>query len=280
MTALFFRCGTWILNPIYVRSHIDFKIFFFGHVKESQSNGRTNTERVDFTDLIPIPIPLCIRQTVYRSTQLVTLTDQPRWSATHLVACIFTMSRFLISLALVSLLCQSDCFKHSSFGTRSFSKRVAALADFSALHDTGILTSSIDAIHHVVSGLHTDVHALHSSFNLADADVVAQVPDVAAAPVSPYTKVDKTGFIGTVADVMERAIDLSHDLMQKLGVKDTYGYSIILLTIFSKFIRISFHLISFFLRNIDVFYSPYTNNCCHFDNYFLLCESQKFAILR
>lgn len=147
------------------------------------------------------------------------------------------MSRFFISLALVSLLIQSDSFRHASLIRN---RRVAVLADFSVLHDSGILASSIDAIHHVVHGLSSDVHSLHSSFNIADADgvtdAVASIPSPAAAvaEVSPYGKVDKTGFIGGVADVMERAIDLSHDLMQKLGVKDTYGYSIILLTIFSK----------------------------------------------
>lgn len=146
------------------------------------------------------------------------------------------MSRFLIIVALASILIESDSFKKASFRHNSLSnKRVTELADFSALHDSGLLTTSIDAFHHVVNGLaNSDVHTLHNTFNLADADIVAAVPAVPAAEVSVYSKVDKTGFIGTVADVMERAIDLSHDLMQKLGIKDTYGYSIILLTIFSK----------------------------------------------
>ena len=155
---------------------------------------------------------------------------------------LFEMSRFFVSIALLSSLIQSDSFKHASRGHHGIrNRRVAVLADFSALHDSGILTRSIDALHHVVSGLSSDAHALHSSFNLADAaditDVAAITPSApvaAAAEVSLYSKVDKTGFIGTCADILERAIDLSHDLLQKLGIKDTYGYSIILLTIFSK----------------------------------------------
>lgn len=109
------------------------------------------------------------------------------------------------------------------------------LADFSALHDVGVLSTSIDHFHLLINGMpSTDVAALHNTLNIADADLVSAVPVMPVAETSIY-KVDKTGFIGTCADVLERAIDLSHDLMQKLGIKDTYGYSIILLTIFSKF---------------------------------------------
>ena len=143
------------------------------------------------------------------------------------------MSRFFVAVALASIVLQSDSFSHSSLRLNGITnRRVTALADFSVIHDSGVLSTSIDAIHHLINGLHTDTHTIHSSFNLADAGVAA--PVVPDAPVSPYTKVDKTGFIGGIADVMERAIDLSHDLMQKLGIKDTYGYSIVLLTIFSK----------------------------------------------
>ena len=136
-----------------------------------------------------------------------------------------------MAVALASIVLQSDSFSHSSLRLNGITnRRVTALADFSVIHDSGVLSTSIDAIHHLINGLHTDTHTIHSSFNLAG----FAAPVVPDAPVSPYTKVDKTGFIGGIADVMERAIDLSHDLMQKLGIKDTYGYSIVLLTIFSK----------------------------------------------
>lgn len=143
------------------------------------------------------------------------------------------MSKLLVLLALSSVINQSDSFKKSSFRNDFLANRkVTQLADLNALHDSGLLSSSIDTIHHFVNGLaNPDIHVLSNSFNIADSDVVAAVPE---SPVSIYSKVDKTGFIGGCADVLEKAIDLSHDLMQKLGVKDTYGYSIILLTIFSK----------------------------------------------
>lgn len=143
------------------------------------------------------------------------------------------MARLLIVLTLVTIVIRSDSFRQTSFRSNGITnKRVIVLADFSALHDTDILSTSMDAFHHVLSSLHSDTHAIHGTFNLADAGIAA--PPAPDAAVSPYTKVDKTGFIGGIADVMERAIDLSHNLMQKLGIKDTYGYSIVLLTIFSK----------------------------------------------
>ena len=138
------------------------------------------------------------------------------------------MFRSLILVAVASILFQSEAFKQSSFN-RHVSLRKTALADFSILHDTGMLTSSIDAIHHVVGEVaKTDFHSFQSSLNIADGDVPA-------AAASIYSKVDKTGFIGTCADYIERAIDLSHELFLKLGIKNSYGFSIILFTFLSKF---------------------------------------------
>lgn len=57
---------------------------------------------------------------------------------------------------------------------------------------------------------------------------------VADEAVSVYSKVDKTGFIGVIADYIERAIDFSHSLLEQGGLKNTYGYSIILFTILVK----------------------------------------------
>ena len=143
------------------------------------------------------------------------------------------MSKLLVLVVFSSFLIKADSFKKSSFRHDFLATRkVTELADLNALHDSGLLSSSLENFHHFVSGLaNPDVHLLPNSFNIADSDVIAAIPE---SPVSVYSKVDKTGFIGGCADVLEKAIDLSHDLMQKLGVKDTYGYSIILLTIFSK----------------------------------------------
>lgn len=148
------------------------------------------------------------------------------------------MSKFLVLVAVASILFQSDAFKSASFNRHaSIIQKKTALADFSILHDTGIISQSIDHIHHLVGEVaKTDFHALHSTFNVADADVVA-------APASIYSKVDKTGFIGTCADYIEQAIDLSHTLFVNMGVKNSYGFSIILFTFLSKS---TFRCFSFF----------------------------------
>jgi len=139
------------------------------------------------------------------------------------------MAKLCILLAIISIVIHSDGFKQVSFRHTSTVK-TTALSDFSVLHDTGVLSSTVDALHHVVSGVHTDFHSLQSTFNLADADVAA----APAGEVSLYSKVDKTGFIGGCASYIEQAIDLSHSLLQKLGIQNTYGFSIILFTILIK----------------------------------------------
>jgi hypothetical protein len=140
------------------------------------------------------------------------------------------MSKIFVGLVAASVLYQSDAFKQSHFNRFSISsQRKTELADFSALHDTGVLSHSLNAIHHVVEKLsNTDLHALHSTFNVADADIPA------APAASIYSKIDKTGFIGTCADYIEQAIDLSHTLFVNLGIKNSYGFSIILFTFLSK----------------------------------------------
>jgi hypothetical protein len=137
------------------------------------------------------------------------------------------MAKLFILLAIISIVIHSDGFKQVSFRHTSIVK-TTALSDFSILHDTGVLSSTVDAFHHVINS--HDFHSLQSTFNLADADVAA----APAGEVSLYSKVDKTGFIGGCANYIEQAIDLSHVLLQKLGIQNTYGFSIILFTILSK----------------------------------------------
>lgn len=147
------------------------------------------------------------------------------------------MSKLLLLAVFASIATQSDSFRQISIRQNTVNKRVTELADFSILHDVGHLASYLGSLHHGADVLPVvDAHFMQSSLNLADANVVADIP---SAAVSAYSKVDKTGFIGFCADILERAIDLSHDLMQKLGVKDTYGFSIILLTIFSKSLQLN-----------------------------------------
>lgn len=142
------------------------------------------------------------------------------------------MSKLIVAIAVASILLQSDAFKQapfSKFGVVNLRK--TSLADLSVLHDTGILSDSLDALHHVVGKLaNTDFHALHSTFNVADADIAPAAP-----AASIYSKIDKTGFIGTCADYIEQAIDLSHSLFVSLGIKNSYGFSIILFTFLSEF---------------------------------------------
>lgn len=145
----------------------------------------------------------------------------------------------IVAVSLSSIIICSDAFRQASFSRLAVNKKVTALFDINIIHDTGIIHTSIDAFHHIINTVkNTDLHAIHSTFNLADAAVIPEIPTI-PPEISIYSKVDKTGFIGACADYIEQAIDLSHTLIQKLGVKDTYGYSIILFTILSKFIRTS-----------------------------------------
>lgn len=49
--------------------------------------------------------------------------------------------------------------------------------------------------------------------------------------VSVYTKIDKTGFIGSIATYIEIAIDLFQRFFNAAGIKNGYGPAIILFTI-------------------------------------------------
>lgn len=153
-------------------------------------------------------------------------------------------------VAVACIVFQSEAFKQVSFKSSVINKKTA-LADFSVLHDSGIISSSIDGFNHIVSEVaKTDFHSLHSTFNIADGDV-------AAAPASIYSKVDKTGFIGTCADYIEQAIDLSHTLFVNLGIKNSYGFSIILFTFLSKYFTCLYFLASILYVVLSAF-SSYT----------------------
>jgi len=84
------------------------------------------------------------------------------------------------------------------------------------------LVSSMD----VLLG-HAQSQAASHTLLLADADVGA----TSSAAAGLYTKVDKTGAIGFLATYIELAIDFGHTTLQALGLKYTYGASIILFTL-------------------------------------------------
>lgn len=72
----------------------------------------------------------------------------------------------------------------------------------------------------------------HGGFIVADEG--SATTTAAAGPISPYAKVDKEGFIGTLAAGIETAIDFGHKVLEGMGLKNTYGYSIILFTCLVK----------------------------------------------
>lgn len=87
------------------------------------------------------------------------------------------------------------------------------------------------------STLLTAVDEVASSASTAVDEAVTSVATTAAATaeaLSPYSKVDKTGFIGFIATYVESAIDLGHNILNGIGVKNNYGYSIIFFTMFGK----------------------------------------------
>jgi len=59
-------------------------------------------------------------------------------------------------------------------------------------------------------------------------------PDISDVAASAYTKTDKTGVIGFFATYIELAIDFGHSMFNKIGIVNSYGYSIILFTLLVK----------------------------------------------
>lgn len=76
----------------------------------------------------------------------------------------------------------------------------------------------IDPLVQVAQHAHHQLDLLHHSISLAD--------DPAAA-VSIYSKVDKSGPIGGFASIIETIIDFFHTTLNKAGIKNSYGFSII-----------------------------------------------------
>ena len=88
--------------------------------------------------------------------------------------------------------------------------------------------------HEIIDPL-LQLHPLHShGFDLSHSFLLSDGEPVAAEAVSLYSKVDKTGFIGFLANYVEIVIDFTHNVIKGLGVENSYGFSIILFTILSK----------------------------------------------
>lgn len=158
------------------------------------------------------------------------------------------MSKFAIATALMlsssvlSFQLTTTPLNKRSFLVQGNRQRNTMLAEhLNILQDHSLLVSSLDAVQHALSSAmqqqqHIDMQSLHTSFNLADGDVIA-VPDavdaVATASSGLY-KVDKSGFIGFFADLFEQAIDILHDVAKKTGAESTYGLAIVFFTFLSK----------------------------------------------
>jgi hypothetical protein len=107
-------------------------------------------------------------------------------------------------------------------------QRRLALTATSDLHEP--MLNLLGQLQHVDAS----IAPLRQSILLAVGDDAAasaeKVADV-AAQVSIYSKVDKTGFIGGIAAVIETVITFFHETLQKAGLENSYGVSIILFTI-------------------------------------------------
>ena len=115
---------------------------------------------------------------------------------------------------------------------------IQGLRMISEHHDTIVnLMPTVEHIHSHMEQSARHLQGMHDcSLWLADG-LFAKVPEgaeEAAAASSPYAKVDNTGFIGNIASYIERAIDLGHGALNKVGVVNSYGFAICLFTVLVK----------------------------------------------
>ena len=106
---------------------------------------------------------------------------------------------------------------------------------------TNIIITQSEKLHSEIksssSNLRSDLvskwhNSLSSSLITSDEAVSDSTASSAVVEnVSPYSKVDKTGFIGFFANFIEIAIDFGHNALNSVGVVNSYGYSIIMFTI-------------------------------------------------
>ena len=97
------------------------------------------------------------------------------------------------------------------------------------------LNSILDEHNHFSELVFSSQNFLHTKQDLLNSlGSFVTAADETVAAVSPYTKVDKTGFIGFFADLIEKGIDFGHFALNQAGIQYTYGFSIILFTLLSK----------------------------------------------
>lgn len=102
--------------------------------------------------------------------------------------------------------------------------------------NTFMIHDHLTAIHSIAEFLGSNAEHSHHAFLLADSTdaSTAEASTQAAASISPYSKVDRTGFIGSIAEQIENAITFGHKVLEGLGIKNTYGYAIVIFTLLVK----------------------------------------------
>lgn len=92
----------------------------------------------------------------------------------------------------------------------------------------------------LVSKWHSSMSSSLITSESTVSDTTTSSSDAVVENVSPYSKVDKTGFIGFFANFIEIAIDFGHNALNSIGVANSYGYSIIMFTILGIISKIYF----------------------------------------
>ena len=138
------------------------------------------------------------------------------------------MLRFILFIVLPVLL---QSFQLPKLRTSVLSSRQMNIKMLLSPHD---IIDSFTSLSHLHPQLIND-HIPSFLLSLDDTtEAVANSASAAAEAVSPYSKVDKTGVIGFIASYVEGAIDGGHSLLQSVGLKYSYGFSIIIFTLFGK----------------------------------------------
>eukprot|EP01041_Mallomonas_annulata_P011526 gene11526-24114_t len=129
-----------------------------------------------------------------------------------------------ISFAHCTLLVTQFIFSSSMVtGFRTFNRFTSHKAGYRSLNMIG------DIHHHIVDIANNIEPIINSNFLSTQSFLTA-----ADEAVSIYSKVDKTGFIGFIADAIEQGIDFGHATLQKAGIQNTYGFSIVIFTVLIK----------------------------------------------
>lgn len=152
------------------------------------------------------------------------------------------MLRVILFVILPVLLQSFQLSKHVRMPTASFTGFNRNIKMLLSPHDIIDSLSTLSQLHpHIITD-HIPSLLLSADDISAGSDVVTNTASAAVEAASPYSKIDKTGVIGFIASYVEIAIDGGHTLLQNLGVKYSYGFSIIIFTLFGKKMNIYYYV--------------------------------------